>query len=161
MIENTGAGHGWVEGGALYPAHEEIYLQGLWMEASRAIAELADVMNDPALARDARAAQERTRDAVERTYWLPDRGFYAIATALPRKERPIAEPGPDRARRQARMDALRDARLIDEDTVLPAVPLWFGTLDASTSGAADRPSRRRRARDRLGQPHSLRAKRAL
>ncbi len=33
LIENTGAGHGWVEGGALYPAHEEIYLQGLWVEA--------------------------------------------------------------------------------------------------------------------------------
>ena len=131
LIENTGAGHGWVEGGPLYPAHEEIYLQGLWIEASRAIAELADVMNDQELARSARAAQERTRDAIERTYWLRDRGHYAIATALPRKERPIAEPGPGRARRQARMEALRDARLIDEDTVLPAVPLWFETLDAA------------------------------
>ena len=57
LIENTGAGHGWVEGGALYPPHEEIYLQGLWMEALRGIAELADVMTDPALARTARAAQ--------------------------------------------------------------------------------------------------------
>ena len=27
------------------------------------------------------------------------------------------------------MDTLRNARLIDEDTVLPAVPLWFDTLD--------------------------------
>lgn len=131
LIENTGVGHGWVEGGALYPAHEEIYLQGLWMEASRAIAELADVMNDAALVRGARAAQERTRLAVEQTYWLPDRKFYAFATALPRKEPPVAEAGPDRARRQTRMDALRNARLIDEDTVLPAVPLWFETLDAA------------------------------
>ena len=28
LIENTNVGHGWVEGGALYPPHEEIYLQG-------------------------------------------------------------------------------------------------------------------------------------
>lgn len=129
LIENTGVGHGWIEGGPLYPAHEELYMQGLWMEASRVIAELADAMSDPGLARAAREARERTRVAAERTYWLPDRGFYAVATALPRKEPPLAEPGPDRARRQRRMDALRDARLIDEDTILPAVPLWFGTLD--------------------------------
>ena len=129
LIENTGAGHGWVEGGALYPPHEEVYLQGLWMDALRGIAELADVMSDTELARTARAAQARTREAVERTYWLEDRGFYAFATALPRKEPPVAEPGPDRARRQARMDKLRNARTIDENTVLPAVPLWFDTLD--------------------------------
>ena len=129
LIENTGAGHGWVEGGALYPAHEEVYLEGLWMEALRGIAELADVMGDAALAGSARAARERTRVAVEQTYWLADRGFYAFASALPRKEPPVAEPGPDKARRQARMDALKNARLIDEDTILPAVPLWFDTLD--------------------------------
>ncbi|MEO7405839.1 MAG: GH116 family glycosyl hydrolase [Vicinamibacterales bacterium] len=141
LIENTGAGHGWVEGGALYPAHEEIYLQGLWMEALRAVAELADVMNDPTLAQSARAAGARTREAVERTYWLEPRGFYAFATALPRKEPPAAEPGPDRARRQARMEVLRDGRLVDEDTILPAVPLWFDTLD---------PARAQLQIDRLG-----------
>ncbi len=129
LIENTGAGHGWVEGGALYPAHEEVYLQGLWMEALRGIEELAGVMSDPALAGSARAARERTREVVEQTYWLADRGFYAFATALPRKEPPVAEPGPNLPRRQARMDALRNARLVDEDTILPAVPLWFDTLD--------------------------------
>ncbi len=29
LIENTKFGHGWVEGGALYPPHEEVYLQRL------------------------------------------------------------------------------------------------------------------------------------
>jgi mannosylglycerate hydrolase MGH1-like protein/glycosyl hydrolase family 65 len=63
---------------------------------------------------------------MESTYWRADGGFYAFATALPRAAAPIAESGPNRATRQARLDALRSARLIDEDTVLPAVPLWFG-----------------------------------
>jgi glycogen debranching enzyme len=128
LIENTNVGHGWVEGGALYPAHEEMYLQGLWVAASRGMADLSGVMNDAALTSAARAGAERTRAAMEATYWRADRGFYAFATALPRASASTAEPGPNRAARQARLDALRAARLVDEDTVLPAVPLWFGAV---------------------------------
>ena len=128
LIENTKFGHGWVEGGALYPPHEEIYMQGLWIAASRNLAELADAMNDKELAAQARAAAERTRDVLEKTYWLPARGFYAFATKLPAKEPEKAEPGPYRERRQARMNELASARIYDEDTVLPAVPLWFKTM---------------------------------
>jgi len=129
LIENSNVGHGWVEGGALHPAHEEIYLEGLWIEASLGMAELAERMNDPELAREARAGAERARKAVEKTYWLPERGFYAFATALPRATPAVAEPGPNREVRQARLGELSKARLIDEDTVLPAVPLWWHELD--------------------------------
>ncbi|MCA1583460.1 MAG: amylo-alpha-1,6-glucosidase [Acidobacteria bacterium] len=137
LIENTGAGHGWVEGGALYPPHEEIYLQGLWIQASRSFAELATEMGDPAAADAARGAAERTRLAVEATYWIPGLAHYAFATVQARSERPIAEPGPARERRQRRLEELanRDRRpagvrgLVDEDTVLPSVPMWWRTLD--------------------------------
>ncbi|HJQ67508.1 MAG TPA: GH116 family glycosyl hydrolase [Blastocatellia bacterium] len=129
LIENTGVGHGWVEGGALYPPHEEIYLQGAWIEAARAVAELGDLMNDRKIAAEARASAERTRSAVEQTYWLPGKGFYAFATNRPQTTPRLAEPGPNRERRQSRMDALGRSRLIDEDTVLPAVPLWWRLLD--------------------------------
>jgi glycogen debranching enzyme len=128
LVENTKFGHGWVEGGALYPPHEEIYLQGLWVEAARAVAELAEVMGDAELSKAALAAAERTRAATEETYWLPGRGFYAYATKLPTEKPVTAEPGPNRAVRQARLDELSRAALFDEDTVLPAVPLWFGVL---------------------------------
>ncbi len=129
LIENTSAGHGWVEGGALYPAHEEIYMQGLWVEALRGLGELAEVMNDQALASSVRSTASRVQEAVERVYWLEDRGFYAFATAQPRKTAATAEPGPHREARQKRLNALAAARLVDEDTVLPAVPLWWRTLD--------------------------------
>ena len=128
LVENTKFGHGWVEGGALYPPHEEIYMQGLWIAAARDLAELADAMGDGALATRARATAERTAKAMEQTYWLPARGFYAFATKLPATEEPKADPGPNRERRQARMNELKGARLYDEDTVLPAVPLWFRTM---------------------------------
>ena len=48
-----------MEGGALSPPHEEIYLQGLWIEASRSIAEMADEMRDEPAA-TARAGRRRT-----------------------------------------------------------------------------------------------------
>jgi glycogen debranching enzyme len=132
LIENAPFGHGWTEGSPPYPPHEEIYLQGIWIEACRGVAEMAEAMADPALAARARAAADRTRAAVEKTYWLPDRGFYAFATALakPKKEY-NAEAGPRRAARQARIEALRGRTLIDEDTVLVAVPLWWRTLDSA------------------------------
>ncbi len=129
LIENTKFGHGWVEGGALYPPHEEIYMQGLWIEASRAVAELADRMNDVELAKQARANAERTRTATENKYWLTDKNFYAYATQLPPAKPATAEPGPDLARRQKRLNELQTKTLYDEDTVLPAVPLWWHTLD--------------------------------
>jgi glycogen debranching enzyme len=175
LIENTNVGHGWVEGGALYPAHEEIYMQGLWIEAQRAIAALARIRGDAALASQAQAGAERTRAAVESTYWVENdssnnnasagssagrsagasagaglgsdagsgsrHGYYAFATRTPTKTPGVAEPGPNRARRQAALDALAPARRIDEDTVLPAVPLWWRTLD---------PARAQLEIDRLG-----------
>jgi glycogen debranching enzyme len=129
LVENTKVGHGWVEGGALYPAHEEIYLQGTWIEAARSVAELAEVMKDSALAAEAGRAAEKTRAAVEKTYWLADRGFYGFATTVAPEKPPKAEPGPARERRQARLEELARVRFVDEDTVLPAVPLWWGQLD--------------------------------
>jgi glycogen debranching enzyme len=129
LVENTKFGHGWVEGGTLYPPHEEIYMQGVWVEACRSLAELAEARGERELAAEARASAERTRSAMESRYWLGERGFFGFATARPREKPPEAEPGPHRARRQSRMDELKDGRFVDEDTVLPAVPLWWRTLD--------------------------------
>lgn len=128
LVENTKFGHGWVEGGGLYPVHEEIYMQGLWIAASRDLAEMAAALKDAETAARARSNAERTRVATEKTYWLPQRNFYAFATKRPATEPPEADPGPNRAARQARMDALKNAPIYDENTVLPAVPLWFKTL---------------------------------
>ena len=129
LIENTRFGHGWVEGGALYPPHEEIYMQGLWVEASRSLAELAGALNDEKLADEAQLNAEAASEALEEAYWSEERGFYAFATSQPREETPEADPGPNREARQARMKELSKARLIDEDTVMPAVPLWWRVLE--------------------------------
>jgi len=129
LIENTNVGHGWVEGGSLYPPHEEIYMQGLWVEALRGVGEMAGLLDDERLAAEASETAERATEAVEKTYWLEERGFYAYATNLPRAEPREADKGPNRERRQRRMSELDKLKLWDEETVLPAVPLWFGVLD--------------------------------
>jgi glycogen debranching enzyme len=129
LVENTNFGHGWVEGGGLYPPHEEIYMQGLWVEASRSITELGLVMNDEKLVEEARANADAVSEAIEKTYWSDERGFYAFSTSQPREEAEEADPGPNRERRQARMNELGKGRLIDEDTVMPAVPLWWRLLE--------------------------------
>jgi glycogen debranching enzyme len=117
LIENTNFGHGWVEGGELYPPHEELYMQGLWVEALANLAELADQTGAKDIASEARAARERTRDAAEKMYWLADRGHYAFATA--------------KAGNKAATIEKDGARLIPENTVLPAVALWWRTLEES------------------------------
>ena len=129
LIENTQFGHGWVEGGSLYPPHEEIYMQGLWVEALGCVEEMAELLKDDKVAAEARAAAERTTQAVEQTFWLDGRGFYAFATSVPRAEPREADKGPNRERRQQRMNELDKSKLYDEDTVLPAVPLWFEVLE--------------------------------
>jgi glycogen debranching enzyme len=129
LVENTDFGHGWVEGGALYPPHEEIYLQGVWIEACRGLAELAAVLGEPELSRRAQAAAAKARAAVEERFWIAARGHYGFATTLPPKKPPEAEPGPNRARRQARLEELAGERFVDESTVMPAVPLLWGALD--------------------------------
>ena len=129
LVENTTFGHGWVEGGALYPPHEEIYMQGVWVEALRSLEEMAAWLDDEKLAAEADAAATRCEEATEKTFWLDERGFYAFATNLPRTEARKAEPGPNLAARQSRMNELDKSKLVDEDTVLPAVALWWDVLE--------------------------------
>jgi glycogen debranching enzyme len=139
LVENTNFGHGWVEGGDLYPPHEEIYQQGVWIAASRALASLAAALGEDDLRARALAAAERAREATEKTFWLAEGGFYAYATKRATKEPVEAEKGPNRAARQSRLNELKDATLFEENTVLPAVPLWFKALDpARAQGQIDR-----------------------
>ncbi len=105
LVENTAAGHGWVEGGRLFPAHEEIYLQGLWVEALRSMAAMAQAADEPGLAAECRKRAEDVRAHIEKTYWLEESGgYYAFATQ-------------------------QGGGLTREITVLPAVPMWWRVLE--------------------------------
>jgi glycogen debranching enzyme len=125
LIENTNFGHGWVEEGKLSKQHEEIYLQGIWVEASRRMAELAEAMGDSSTASGARANAERARAAIEQTYWLPKPEHYGFATTpSPSTTSTVtATPGNTTSSQSV------NTRLVEEDTVFPAVALWGRYLE--------------------------------
>ncbi len=130
LIENTKTGHGWVEGGRLYPPHEEIYQQGVWIQALHSLAEMAEALGiDAQLAQEARQQAARAHRAVEETYWVESQKVYAFATKLPRSEPGEDERDEKDPARKSRIGELRRSKLIDEVTVLPAVPMWWRLLD--------------------------------
>lgn len=144
LVENTGVGHGWVEGGELYPPHEELYQQALFVQAARDVADLAEAFGDAELAGDARQSAERTLVAVEDTYWTPGAGIYAFATAYPGAPTLSERTGPlSDADVRENSNLLSDANralgeltVIRENTALQGVPMWWGLTDDARSQEA-------------------------
>lgn len=124
LVENTGVGHGWVEGGLLYPPHEELYQQGVWLAALEGMEAMATALGETELATEVRQRALRVRTAIEQTYWLEAEGFYAFATW-----KPAGAAAPE---------------LLPENTVLQAVPLWWRLL---------RPERARQALEHIGSAY--------
>lgn len=144
LVENTGVGHGWVEGGALYPPHEELYQQALFVQAARDLAELADRLGESRLAADARAEADATLAAVEAAFWNDADGFYAFGTAFPGAPNLSERTGPltdaDMRENTSFLSAenrdLGDLTVVRENTALQGVPHWWGLLDDARSQEA-------------------------
>lgn len=141
LYENTGVGHAWVEGGLLYPPHEELYLQGLMVQAGRDLREMGAVLQTGGLQDLNTAAILR---ATEDKLWLPDAGFYAFGTAiadapnLSERRRPVSEADNKENTKDLAEDAkIRGtARVVRENTALQGVPLWWGLLDSTRAQSA-------------------------
>jgi hypothetical protein len=104
FARNLGVGHGWVEGGPLVPVRTEIYQAGLGVEALRAMAGLDRLLGKTEVATSLDETFERQRARLNTRFWSPEKNIFAFAI----------DPN--------------DAR-VDEATLLPAVPMWFGLLD--------------------------------
>ena len=97
-VYDNAQGTGWVEDWPKAP-HQELYLASLDRDATRAMSELARLMNDAALASEAAATAVKLAAAVE-SYRGPD-GSYAFSKNA-------------------------DGTFDRTDTVYPAVALWYG-----------------------------------
>ena len=104
FAENAGVGHGWVESGPLVPVRTEIYQAALGIEALRAMGSLARRIGKTENLTEFDQAFERERARLNERFWSPEKKIFAFAI------------GPNNDR-------------VDEATVLPAVPMWFGLLD--------------------------------
>ena len=108
FAQNSGVGHGWVEGGPLLPVKNEYYQSGLGVEALHALSHLAGLIGndkDKDNVRSELAAEfDRQRPALDQTFWSPEKKTFAFA-----------------------LD--QNNQRVDEPSVLATVPMWFGLPD--------------------------------
>jgi len=103
LIENTNVGHGWVEGGQLFGSHSSFYLNGCWAAALELSGRMAEVVGDSE-AVHYKSEARIVKTLVEEIFWDPRHRFYSYG---------INKDGSQRT----------------DETILPAVPAYFGLTD--------------------------------
>ncbi len=76
LIENTGVGHGWIEGGKLFGVHVEHYLAGCWAEALHTAAALATLLDKTPLAEHWILQHQKVRNSLEQDFWNENAGYF-------------------------------------------------------------------------------------
>ena len=104
LSQNVGIGHGWVEGGPLYPTNVELYQASLGLEALRALSHLAHLLGKEDVSQQLAQAFEQQKQVLEKTFWSPEERFYGYALDTNNKR-------------------------VDKVSVLATVPMWFSQLD--------------------------------
>ena len=104
LIENTNVGHGWVEGGKLFPVHTEFYLAACWVAALQEASFVARSLGKLSLAKAWAAEAENVRRRIKREFWNEKTQFYNFGK-------------------------FADGTFNTEKTMLPAVPIYLGCTD--------------------------------
>ena len=106
LIENTNVGHGWVEGGKLFPVHTEFYLAACWSAALEGASIVARAAGKPTLAGQWKKEAERVRKQIRKDFWNEKTKFYNFGK-------------------------FADGSYNQEKTALPAVATIFNCTDLS------------------------------
>lgn len=104
LIENTNVGHGWVEGGKLFPVHTEHYLASCWFAALKEASYVASALKKNSLAKKWRRESETVREIVKNEFWNATTNFYNFGK-------------------------FKDGTYNTEKTVLPAVGIYLGAAE--------------------------------
>jgi len=104
FAKNLGVGHGWIESGPLVPVRTEIYQAALGIEALRATSRLAGRLGKNEIVAGLDEAFRREKIRLNQLFWSPEKNIFAYAINS-------------------------NNQRVDEPTVLPAVPMWFGLLE--------------------------------
>ncbi len=108
--QNSGVGHGWVEGGPLLPVKAELYQVGLGAQALRSLSNLARLAGKDDVAPGLDRDFEKLKAALNEAFWSAQKNFFAYA-----------------------LD--KDGKLLDAASVLTTVPMWFDLLDPQKAEA--------------------------
>lgn len=111
LIENTNVGHGWIEGGKLFPVHAELYLAACWGEALCQSAYIARHLADAGLARRCRKEAVAVGTAIRKKFWNAKAGGYSFGKNA-------------------------DGSFRTDETALQAVAMMFGLTDRAKDGQA-------------------------
>ncbi len=104
LIENTNVGHGWVEGGKLWGAHTTFYLAGLWARSLMDMAYIGQCLGKREHAQAYTQDAERVQSTLNTDFWNDDAHFFYYGK-------------------------LNDGSYNPEETILPAVVMYYGLLD--------------------------------
>jgi glycogen debranching enzyme len=106
MAKDEGSGHGWVEGGPLYPVRMELYQAGLGVEATRCAARLEQALGNTQQGEELRKEAAQASEQLEPVFWMESAQHYAFALDLQGKQ-------------------------VDAPSVEATVPIWFDLLPAA------------------------------
>jgi glycogen debranching enzyme len=109
LPQNSGIGHGWVEGGPLLPIHTELYQSALAAEALRALSSLAHLTGKQDVGKKLGEDFSRQEPLLNKTFWSAENNRFAFALDTQNQQ-------------------------VDEPSVLATVPMWFGLLDEDKAG---------------------------
>ena len=104
LTENTGVGHGWIEGGGLFGAHVTFYLAGLWVQALHCSRILFERTGDKALLEKIEHYTALAHEAHYRRFWDEENQtyYYGLQT---------------------------DGTMNRADTIIPSAVILFGNTD--------------------------------
>ena len=108
LIENTNSGHGWIEGGRLFPAYTEHYLASCWAQALTEAAYIAKAVNERRLMSSCKREADAVRTIVKKDFRNDKTGFYNFAKN-------------------------GDGSFRSEKTVLPTVGMYFDCVEEDFS----------------------------
>ena len=106
LPRNEGVGHGWIEGGPLYPARTELYQAAVVVEALKSLSSLAEIIGKDDLHTTLGAEFASKKLLINQNFWSAEKARFALA-----------------------LDA--NGQPSDTLSVLGTVPMWFGLLDQS------------------------------
>lgn len=110
LIENTNVGHGWVEGGKLFPVHTEFYLAACWAAALEEASFVARSLKKQSLAKSWAAEADVVRRRIKKEFWNEKTQFYNFGK-------------------------FADGTFNTEKTMLPAIPIYFGCTDPAKAAS--------------------------
>lgn len=131
LMDITGAGLGALEFGQYTGIHTDCYTAALYLQAARAMADLAAAAGDTAVKAEAEAALAAGPAALERRFWIEEEGIYAYGIAAGGERVRDLTPWPAAALAFGLADPDRSARMLRRLSGSAIATDWgFRTLSA-------------------------------